>query len=152
MPIMHLKSIFLAMKLKRLNALTRSTIASKKSLINSPFILRICLWLTRRIAKCHSPNSGWFGAQVVILKKSESIWKPREIRGANQLWLGDDSGIGHCSGIENYSRYIDGRAPGTRPFCLLDYQMIIWWSLTKVMWPFRRCMPCMAVIEVEKKI
>ena len=28
---------------------------------------------------------------------------------------------GSCSGIENYSRYLDGRAPGTRPFCLLDY-------------------------------
>jgi excinuclease ABC subunit B len=29
--------------------------------------------------------------------------------------------LGYCSGIENYSRYFDGRAPGTRPFCLLDY-------------------------------
>ncbi len=29
--------------------------------------------------------------------------------------------LGYCSGIENYSRYLDGRAPGTRPFCLLDY-------------------------------
>lgn len=29
--------------------------------------------------------------------------------------------IGHCSGIENYSRYFDGRLPGMRPFCLLDY-------------------------------
>ncbi len=29
--------------------------------------------------------------------------------------------LGHCSGIENYSRYFDGRAAGTRPFCLLDY-------------------------------
>lgn len=29
--------------------------------------------------------------------------------------------IGYCSGIENYSRYFDGRQPGTRPFCLLDY-------------------------------
>ena len=29
--------------------------------------------------------------------------------------------IGHCSGIENYSRYFDGRDPGTRPFCLLDF-------------------------------
>ena len=28
--------------------------------------------------------------------------------------------LGYCSGIENYSRYFDGRAPGTRPFCLLD--------------------------------
>ena len=29
--------------------------------------------------------------------------------------------VGHCSGIENYSRYFDGREPGARPFCLLDY-------------------------------
>lgn len=29
--------------------------------------------------------------------------------------------MGYCSGIENYSRYFDGRAPGTRPFCLLDF-------------------------------
>ncbi|QQS50504.1 MAG: excinuclease ABC subunit UvrB [Bacteroidota bacterium] len=29
--------------------------------------------------------------------------------------------LGHCPGIENYSRYFDGRKPGTRPFCLIDY-------------------------------
>ncbi len=29
--------------------------------------------------------------------------------------------LGYCPGIENYSRYFDGRSPGTRPFCLLDY-------------------------------
>lgn len=29
--------------------------------------------------------------------------------------------VGHCSGIENYSRYFDNRSPGTRPFCLLDF-------------------------------
>ncbi|RMZ50292.1 excinuclease ABC subunit UvrB [Flavobacteriaceae bacterium PRS1] len=29
--------------------------------------------------------------------------------------------LGYCSGIENYSRYLDGREPGTRPYCLLDY-------------------------------
>lgn len=29
--------------------------------------------------------------------------------------------LGHCSGIENYSRYFDGRLPGSRPFCLLDF-------------------------------
>ncbi|MCB2376276.1 excinuclease ABC subunit UvrB [Hymenobacter sp. BT635] len=29
--------------------------------------------------------------------------------------------LGYCSGIENYSRYFDGRQPGSRPFCLLDY-------------------------------
>lgn len=31
------------------------------------------------------------------------------------------SELGYCSGIENYSRYLDGRSPGSRPFCLLDY-------------------------------
>jgi len=29
--------------------------------------------------------------------------------------------LGYCSGVENYSRFFDGRVPGTRPFCLLDY-------------------------------
>ena len=29
--------------------------------------------------------------------------------------------LGYCPGIENYSRYFDGRAAGTRPFCLIDY-------------------------------
>ncbi len=29
--------------------------------------------------------------------------------------------LGHCAGIENYSRYFDGRKPGTRPYCLLDF-------------------------------
>lgn len=29
--------------------------------------------------------------------------------------------LGHCAGIENYSRYFDGREPGTRPYCLLDF-------------------------------
>ena len=29
--------------------------------------------------------------------------------------------LGYCSGIENYSRYMDGRKPGQRPFCLIDY-------------------------------
>ena len=29
--------------------------------------------------------------------------------------------LGYCSGIENYSRYLDGREPGSRPFCLIDY-------------------------------
>ena len=29
--------------------------------------------------------------------------------------------LGHCSGIENYSRYFDGRKPGQRPYCLIDF-------------------------------
>ena len=42
-----------------------------------------------------------------------------ELRVTNDLeWIRE---TGHCSGIENYSRYFDGRAPGERPYCLLDF-------------------------------
>ena len=45
--------------------------------------------------------------------------KQIEIRVNNDLeWIRE---TGHCSGIENYSRYFDGRAPGERPYCLLDF-------------------------------
>ncbi len=52
------------------------------------------------------------------------IGKKEEARRLEQRVLYDLEMIkelGYCSGIENYSRYFDGRRPGTRPFCLLDY-------------------------------
>jgi excinuclease ABC subunit B len=52
------------------------------------------------------------------------IGKKEEARRLEQRVLYDVEMIkelGYCSGIENYSRYFDGRNPGTRPFCLLDY-------------------------------
>jgi len=52
------------------------------------------------------------------------IGKKEEARRLEQRVLYDIEMIkelGYCSGIENYSRYFDGRQPGTRPFCLLDY-------------------------------
>lgn len=54
----------------------------------------------------------------------EKIGKPYE---AKRLYervtydMGMLRELGHCSGIENYSRYFDGREPGTRPYCLLDF-------------------------------
>ncbi len=42
-----------------------------------------------------------------------------ELRVTNDLEMIRE--LGHCSGIENYSRYFDGRAPGERPYCLLDF-------------------------------
>ena len=61
--------------------------------------------------------------------------------------------LGYCSGIENYSRYFDGRKPGTRPFCLLDYFPDDYLTIideSHVTIP--RLELCMEVIEVEKKI
>ncbi|MEG0601700.1 MAG: excinuclease ABC subunit UvrB [Mucinivorans sp.] len=45
----------------------------------------------------------------------------RRLKGRVEYDLEMIKEIGYCSGIENYSRYFDGRAAGTRPFCLLDY-------------------------------
>ncbi len=54
----------------------------------------------------------------------ESVGRPVEARRLKQRVEYDLEMIkelGYCSGIENYSRYFDGRAPGSRPFCLIDY-------------------------------
>ena len=54
----------------------------------------------------------------------ESIEKPLEakrLQERTELDLEMIKELGYCSGIENYSRYMDGRTPGSRPFCLLDY-------------------------------
>ncbi len=53
-----------------------------------------------------------------------SIGKPLEakrLQERTELDLEMIKELGYCSGIENYSRYLDGRLPGTRPFCLIDY-------------------------------
>ena len=53
-----------------------------------------------------------------------SIGKPLEakrLQERTELDLEMIKELGYCSGIENYSRYMDGRLPGSRPFCLLDY-------------------------------
>ena len=54
----------------------------------------------------------------------EEIGKPIEAKRLHERVTYDIEMIrelGHCSGIENYSRYFDGREPGTRPYCLLDF-------------------------------
>ncbi|MGO2101995.1 excinuclease ABC subunit UvrB [Psychroflexus halocasei] len=58
------------------------------------------------------------------IKYFEDIGKPIEAKRIEERTNFDLEMIkelGYCSGIENYSRYLDGRKPGTRPFCLLDY-------------------------------
>ena len=61
------------------------------------------------------------GKQVTFFKE---VGKNLEAKRLNERTLFDIEmmqELGYCSGIENYSRYIDGRKPGTRPFCLIDY-------------------------------
>ena len=60
-------------------------------------------------------------AQVDYLKEVGKHLEAKRLEERTNFDLEMIRELGYCSGIENYSRYIDGRAPGTRPFCLLDY-------------------------------
>lgn len=61
------------------------------------------------------------GAQCEFFRKEGRITEAERLRERVTYDLEMIKELGHCSGIENYSRYFDGREPGMRPFCLLDY-------------------------------
>ena len=59
--------------------------------------------------------------QVKFFKESELNLEAKRIEERTSFDIEMIKELGYCSGIENYSRYFDGRPAGTRPFCLLDY-------------------------------
>lgn len=59
--------------------------------------------------------------QVDFFKEIEKPLEAKRLEERTELDLEMIKELGYCSGIENYSRYLDGRLPGSRPFCLLDY-------------------------------
>ena len=61
------------------------------------------------------------GNQVEFFRQDGKILEAERLRERVTYDLEMIKEVGHCNGIENYSRYFDGREPGARPFCLLDY-------------------------------
>ncbi len=61
------------------------------------------------------------GKQVSYFKEISKNLEAKRLEERTLFDLEMMQELGYCSGIENYSRYIDGREPGTRPFCLVDY-------------------------------
>ncbi len=61
------------------------------------------------------------GKQIDFFKETGKIIEAKRLEDRVTYDLEMMRELGYCSGIENYSRYFDGRKPGTRPFCLLDY-------------------------------
>lgn len=61
------------------------------------------------------------GAQCDFFAKEGKILEADRLRERVTYDIEMMKELGHCTGIENYSRYFDGREPGMRPFCLLDY-------------------------------
>ncbi len=60
-------------------------------------------------------------AQIEYFKSISKNHEAKRIKDRVEYDLEMIKELGYCPGIENYSRYFDGRKPGTRPFCLLDY-------------------------------
>ena len=60
-------------------------------------------------------------AQIAYFEQQDRPLEAKRIKQRVEYDLEMIQELGYCSGIENYSRYFDGRAAGTRPFCLLDY-------------------------------
>lgn len=61
------------------------------------------------------------GAQCEFFRSQGKLLEAQRLEERTNYDLEMIKELGHCSGIENYSRYFDGREPGMRPFCLLDY-------------------------------
>ena len=61
------------------------------------------------------------GKQCEFFEKSGRPVEARRLKQRVEYDLEMIKELGYCPGIENYSRYFDGRAPGSRPFCLIDY-------------------------------
>ncbi len=59
--------------------------------------------------------------QVDFFNEVEKPLEAKRLQERTELDLEMIKELGYCSGIENYSRYLDGRVPGSRPFCLIDY-------------------------------
>lgn len=60
-------------------------------------------------------------AQVEYFNQEQKFLEAKRLQQRTEYDLEMIRELGYCSGIENYSRYFDGRKPGVRPFCLLDY-------------------------------
>tara|TARA_Y100000746_G_scaffold82257_1_gene69370 strand:+ start:635 stop:2635 length:2001 start_codon:yes stop_codon:yes gene_type:complete len=59
--------------------------------------------------------------QINYFEKIGSALEANRIKERTEYDIEMIKELGYCSGIENYSRYLDGRKPGSRPFCLIDY-------------------------------
>ncbi len=87
------------------------TIYPANMFVTSPDVLQNAIWeIQQDLAK-----------QVDYFKEIGKHLEAKRLEERTNFDLEMIRELGYCSGIENYSRYLDGRSPGTRPFCLIDY-------------------------------
>nr|WP_315233955.1 excinuclease ABC subunit UvrB [uncultured Flavobacterium sp.] len=89
----------------------RLTIYPANMFVTSPDVLQNAIWeIQQDLVK-----------QVDYFKEIGKHLEAKRLEERTNFDLEMIRELGYCSGIENYSRYLDGRLAGTRPFCLLDY-------------------------------
>ncbi|PBJ06109.1 excinuclease ABC subunit UvrB [Flavobacterium sp. ACN6] len=89
----------------------RLTIYPANMFVTSPDVLQGAIWeIQQDLVK-----------QVDYFKETGKHLEAKRLEERTNFDLEMIRELGYCSGIENYSRYLDGRQAGTRPFCLLDY-------------------------------
>lgn len=95
----------------RIESRQRITIYPANMFVTSPDILKGAIWeIQQDMVK-----------QVDYFKSIGKHLEAKRLEERTNFDLEMIRELGYCSGIENYSRYLDRRLPGTRPFCLLDY-------------------------------
>jgi excinuclease ABC subunit B len=96
---------------KVLEQMEQLTIYPANMFVTSPDILQNAIWeIQQDLAK-----------QIDYFKEIGKHLEAKRLEERTNFDLEMIRELGYCSGIENYSRYLDGREAGTRPFCLLDY-------------------------------
>lgn len=96
---------------KVLEKFDKLTIYPANMFVTSPDVLQAAIWeIQQDLVK-----------QVDYFKEIGKHLEAKRLEERTNFDLEMIRELGYCSGIENYSRYLDGRLPGTRPFCLLDY-------------------------------
>lgn len=102
---------FDAKKAKVLERYDRLNIYPANMFVTSPDLLQSAIWdIQQDLVK-----------QVDYFKEIGKHLEAKRLEERTNFDLEMIRELGYCSGIENYSRYLDRRLPGTRPFCLLDY-------------------------------
>ncbi len=95
----------------RIEKYDRLTIYPANMFVTSPDVLQNAIWeIQQDLVK-----------QVTFFNSIGKNLEAKRLEERTNFDLEMIRELGYCSGIENYSRYLDGRLPGTRPFCLLDY-------------------------------
>lgn len=90
---------------------TRLNIYPANMFVTSPEVLNNAIWQIQQDLE----------KQITYFKEIGKHLEAKRLEERTNFDLEMMKELGYCSGIENYSRYLDGREPGTRPFCLLDY-------------------------------